>query len=171
MQVEILDIFVRLKVENFKLLSDLGIDPNILSQYQILCLPENIVTLSEDSDLVDSEESIILSKLLKEEGAKCANSYDLGLNTRNLERRGLDIWLGSIWILDKVALPLVNSVVGRLLGEKIQKKLENSQKVEKSEETKVYVTLKIVGRESAAEIIYNGDAKTFMKVLKGINDE
>lgn len=164
-------------MDNFNLLSELGVDLNTLSQYQILCLPENIENQSEDSDLVDSGESITLSKLLKEEGAICANSYDLGLNAKVSERRGLHLWLGSIWILNHAALPLLISVVGRLLGEKIQKKLEASkqlkapQETDDSEETKVYANLKIVDGKLAAEIEYNGDADTFLKILKGINDD
>ena len=69
------------------------------------------------------------------------------------------------------------SVVGRLLGEKIQKKLEASkqlkapQETDDSEETKVYANLKIVDGKLAAEIEYNGDADTFLKILKGINDD
>jgi len=164
-------------VENFKLLSELGVDLSILRHYQKLCLPENIENQSEHSDLADSGESITLSKLLKEEGVECANSYDLGLNSKISERRGLDLWLGSIWVLNHTALPLVISVVGRLLGERIQKKLENSkqlkasQEVENSEETKVHANLKIIDGKLSAEIKYHGDANTFLKVLKGINDD
>lgn len=169
---------MRLKVENFNLLSELGVDLSIVSQYQILCLPENIENQSEHSDLIDSGESITLSKLLKEKGVKCANSYDLGLDSKISEQRSIDLWLGSIWILDHAALPLFISVVGRLVGEKIQRKLETSKqlkashKVDDSEPTKVHANLKIVdGKLSAAEIKYHGNADTFLKILKGINDD
>ncbi|GAQ00147.1 hypothetical protein NIES2104_67120 [Leptolyngbya sp. NIES-2104] len=57
----------------------------------MLCLPENIENQSEHLELFDASESIILCKLLKEEGVKCANSYDLGLDAKISERRGLDI--------------------------------------------------------------------------------
>jgi hypothetical protein len=93
-------------METLKLLSKLGIDPDVASQYQILCLPEDIENQIETTQLTDSGESITLSKLLKEEGVKCANSYDLGLNAKISERRGVNIWLGSIWVLNHAALPL-----------------------------------------------------------------
>lgn len=109
-------------MESLKLSNELDINLDIISQYQILCLPENIENQSENSDLIDAGDSIILSKLLKEEGLKCANSHNLGLSAKVAERRGVDLWFGSIWILDHAALPILISVLGRLLGERIQKK-------------------------------------------------
>ncbi|MEG4585409.1 hypothetical protein QUA54_09350 [Microcoleus sp. MOSTC5] len=164
-------------METFKSLSELGVAPNVVSQYQILCLPENIENQTETTPLADSGESITLSKLLKEKGVKCANSYDLGLNTKTSERRGADLWLGSIWILDHAALPLFIGVVGRLLGEKIQKKLDAanqlkaSQESDDSQETKVHADIKVIDGKLSAEIKYNGDADTFLKVIKGLYDE
>ncbi|NEQ55276.1 MAG: hypothetical protein F6K11_35025 [Leptolyngbya sp. SIO3F4] len=165
----------RLIVETFNALNKLGVDPNIANQYEILCLPENIENQADQ--LADSGESVTLSKLLKEEGVKCANSYDLGLDTKIAERRGVALWLGSIWVLNHAALPLLISVVGRLLGEKVQKQLnsanqlEVSQTSENSEETEVYADLKIIDGKLSAEIKYNGDANTFLTVLKGIHDD
>ena len=42
---------------------------------------------------------------------------------------------------------------------------------ENFEETKVHADLKIIDGKLNAEIKYNGDADTFLKVLKGINHE
>lgn len=166
------------KAEDLKLLSELGVRPDILSQYQILCLPENIENRAETSDLLDSEESIILSKLLKEEGVKCANSYDLSLSAKIIERRGLDLWLGSIWVLEHGVLPVLIGVLIRLLGDKLQKKSDASKQLEKYEElielttTKVHANLKIIDGKVSVEVDFQGDPDTFIKVLKGIsNDE
>lgn len=164
-------------METFKFLSELGVDPNVASQYQILCLPENIENQTETNPLADSGESITLSKLLKEKGVKCANSYDLGLNSKTSERRGVDLWLGSIWILEHIALPILIGVLTRLLGEKIQKKLDTanqlkaSQKFDDSQETKVHVDIKFIIDGKLSEIKYNGDADTFLKVINGLYDE
>lgn len=157
-------------MDEFKLFN--SVDPNILSQYQILCLPENIRDLSEDTDLIDPTEAIVLSKLLKEEGIKCGNSYDIGLNAKVSERKSVDMWLGSIWILDKAVLPLLLSVLGRLLGEKISKTLNSSKALDESQEAKVHVTLKIInGKISEADVEYSGNASNFLKVLNGINND
>ena len=172
----LVSVVSEIKVNDLKLLSELGVDLDILSRYQILCLPENIANRLEQLELVDSGESITLSKLLKEEGLRCANSYDLGLDAKILERRGLDLWFGSIWILNHAALPLLISVMGRLLGEKVQKGLEasrgqkNSQILENLDETKVYADLRIIDGKVSAEIKFQGDANTFLKVLEGINN-
>jgi len=164
-------------VEDWKKLGEFGIDTSILSRYQILCLPENIQNQADASELIDAGESITLSKLLKEEGLECANSYDLGLDAKVSDRRGLGLWLGSIWVLNHAALPLLINVVGRLLGERIQKKLEASKQIKASQDdenletTKVHANLKFVNEKINVDIEYHGDAGTFIKVLKSINGD
>src|SRR6476646_2903798 len=168
---------MRSSMEVYKTLSEHGIDINIANQYQILCLPGNIEDEAEDSELFDSGDSITLSKLLKAEGIKCANSYDLGLNTKVTELRGAEVWLGTIWVLSNVALPVLNSVVGRLLGEGVQRKLDASKQLKDSTEGKelgvtiVHANLKILTKNASTEIKHNGSASTFLKLLNSINDE
>ncbi len=163
-------------MESFKSLSELGIDQNVLDNYQILCLPQNIDDYARDSFLIDSGESITLSKLLKEQGVKCANSYDLQLQTKISENRGLDIWLGTIFILHDGVLPVLTSVVGRLIGEKVQNKLERSKKrtspqeMKETEETKVHANLKYVGGKlSEFDIKYSGNVEDFLQILHNLN--
>lgn len=164
-------------MEDWKELGEFGIDTSILSRYQILCLPENIQNQPDPSELIDAGDSITLSKLLKEEGLECANSYDLGLDAKVSDRRGLELWLGSIWVLNHAALPLLISVVGRLLGEKIQKKLATSKQIKASQDDenletmKVHANLKVVNEKINVDIEYHGDTDTFIKVLKSINDD
>lgn len=161
--------------EELQLLSDLGISPVVLKSYQILCLPENIGNRGEHSELVDAEECVTLSKLLKQQGVKCANSYDLGLSTRIAERRGLDLWLGSIWVLENAALPLVINIIGRLVGERIiQRKLRADKQLKDAEavdKAVVHANLKIIDQKTPAEIMFHGDVDTFLKLFKGLHDE
>lgn len=163
-------------MENLKLLNELGVNPDVISNYQILCLPENFKNQSEKSGLVDTGDAVHLSKLLKEEGVKCANSYDIHLHAKIIERRGVDLWFGSIWILDHAALPILISVVGRLLGEEVQKKIEISKQIKASQKAKefnktsVHADLRVADGEVSAEIKFDGDADTFLKVLRGINN-
>jgi hypothetical protein len=99
------------------------------------------------------------------------------LNSKTSERRGVDLWLGSIWFLDHAVLPLFIGVLGRLLGEKIQKKLDSnnqlkaSQESNDSQETKVHADIKVIDGKLSAEIKYNGDADIFLKVIKSLYDE
>jgi hypothetical protein len=162
-------------LKNLKLLSDLGIDVyNTIDNYDILVLPENIDKRSEQSDLNDSDGAIMLSKLLKEEGARCANSYNLGLTANIFERRSVELWLGSVWVLNHAVVPLLISVLGRILGEKIHKRLEadaSSRKLQNLDVNKIHINLNIIDEEIHTEIKFNGDADTFMKILKSINDK
>ena len=71
-----------------KELEKYGLDFETLKEYQVLCLPENIETASKEDELIDTAHNANFCKLLREAGIKCANSYDLGLETVELERRG-----------------------------------------------------------------------------------
>ncbi|PSB59164.1 hypothetical protein [Chamaesiphon polymorphus] len=165
-------------LKNLKLLSDLGVDAyNTIENYDILILPENIDKYSEQSELNDSDGSIILGKLLKEEGARCANSYNLGLNANVFERRSSELWLGSVWVLNHTVLPLLISVVGRMLGETVQKRLEANRQIEdfqylqNTDVTIIHAKLNFIDSKISTEIKFDGDADTFLKIIKSINDD
>ena len=147
------------------LLGKLGVDSDAVQKYQVLCLPQAVEYLREGSDLVDSTESITLSKLLKQENIACANSYDLGLDTKLTELRGLDIYVGCIWIRDHAAVPAVVAILSRFLGDKIQEWRKGSKK------SQVHAELKITDEKISAEIEFNGDTEAFLKVIKGLKDE
>ncbi len=158
-------------MEDINVLTKLGIDIDTINKYQVICLPENIDKASEQSELYDAGESLLLSKLLKEQGVNCANSYDIGLEeSKTLERRGWDIWLGVIWVRDNAALPMLTSVLGRLLGEKIQRQLDSAKEVKISDSAKVHADVKILDGKVSASIKYEGDASTFLKLIQGISN-
>lgn len=83
-----------IKSDAIDLLTNLGVDRTDVHSYQVLCLPENIENQMKDVSLIDSGEAIALSKLLREEKIACANSYDLGLETKVSERRSSEHYLG-----------------------------------------------------------------------------
>jgi hypothetical protein len=144
-----------------------GIDPAIINQYQIIILPENINQASETNALLDTGDAIFLSKLLKEQGICCANSYDLGLEVKIYERRSYHLWLGLIWVKDHVALPVLNSVIGRMIGNKMEKTLENKNK---NTSIEIHSEIKFSVGGSPIYIKYEGDATTYKKILQGVID-
>lgn len=155
-----------IKSDAIDLLARLGIDQEEFSQYQVLCLPENIENQKEPSPaLIDSGEAVALSKLLREEKIVCANSYDLGLETKVSERRSSEHYFGCIWILEHVAVPIVAGVVSRLLGEAIQRKLKGGS------EAQVKADIKIIDEKMSADIHFSGDAEAFLKIFKGLDDD
>ncbi|HEY9706751.1 MAG TPA: hypothetical protein V6D48_00965, partial [Oculatellaceae cyanobacterium] len=117
----------------------------------------------------DAGDTADLSKLLKEQGVKCANSYDIGLESSTLERRGVDIWLGCIWILNHAAVPVLVSVVGQLVGKRLQEKFSSAKELKSSDRAKVHADVKLLEGKLSASIKYEGDAETFLKVLEGLN--
>lgn len=153
-----------IKSDAIDLLTNLGVDRTDVHSYQVLCLPENIENQMKDVSLIDSGEAIALSKLLREEKIACANSYDLGLETKVSERRSSEHYLGCIWILEHAALPIVAGVLSRLLGEKIQQRLKGAS------EAQVRADIKIIDEKVSADIRFSGDVEAFLKVFKGLDD-
>jgi len=153
-------------------LNKFGLTVEQLKEYQILCLPENIETVSNQDNLIDASGTANFSKLLKEQGVKCANSYDLGLEASELERRGLEIWLGVTYILDKAVLPIVTGIISSLAVVEIQRKTKlSSQDLDSRNNTKIHIELRIIEEENSTSIKFEGDPEMLRKLLEGISDD
>ena len=153
-------------------LNKFGLTVEQLKEYQILCLPENIETVNNQDNLIDASGTANFSKLLKEQGVKCANSYDLGLEASELERRGLEIWLGVTYILDKAVLPIVTGIISSLAVVEIQRKTKlSSQDLDSRNNTKIHIELRIIEEENSTSIKFEGDPEMLRKLLEGISDD
>ena len=154
-------------------LEKFGIMFEKIKQYQILCLPENIETVAIKEDLIDATGTATLSKLLKEKGVKCANSYDLDLESSEVERRGFEIWLGVAYILDKAVLPIWAGVISSLAVVEIQRRTNLSSKDSGSgNNTKIYIEMRIIeNKEISRAIKFEGYPKEFLKILEDISDK
>jgi len=153
-------------------LGKFGLTAEQLKDYQILCLPENIETVSNKDDLIDASGTANFSKLLKEKGVKCANSYDLGLESSELERRGLEIWLGVTYILDKAVLPIVTGIISSLAVVEIQRRTKlSSQDLDSRNNTKIHIELRIIEEGNSTSIKFEGDPEMLRKLLEGISDD
>ena len=144
-----------------------GADREKIKQYDIFILPENVNGKSDD--LYDAQDAIKLSKLLKSQGIKCANAFDLGLDLPTTERRSNDIWLGEIYILKDVVLPTLISVVSGVLAALIydwkkRKDLREPAGV-------VHADITLIKEEGKTQLHYNGDPEGFIKILKTLQRE
>lgn len=91
--------------------------PESLNHVSVLLLPENIDN-AEVVDLYDADDSIELAKHLKSQGLACKTAYDLGARPKVKDRRGIDIWLGVVWVLEYFAAPTVAGVLASWLTAK-----------------------------------------------------
>lgn len=154
-----------------KELEKYSLDFEKLKKYQVLCLPENIETASKNDQLIDTAYNANFCKLLREAGIKCANSYDLGLETVELERRGIELWFGVTYILDKLALPILTGVISSLLTLEIQKKSNFSTKENDSKINNIHIELRIIEENKIARSInYDGNFEEFKKIIDEISN-
>ncbi|UUO16369.1 DUF4926 domain-containing protein [Dolichospermum heterosporum] len=154
-----------------------GIDwENIVKKYQILVLPQNIENYSDDinsptySELIDTDDAIHLSKLLREAQVKCATSYDLGIKAKVSSNRSIEIRLGVIWILNHACLPILIGLVSRIIGDKVTEAIKQNKA--DTELPTIKASIKVLeGKISSASIEYNGDAQEFIRMLEGIQND
>ncbi|MDJ0516499.1 MAG: hypothetical protein QNJ74_09680 [Trichodesmium sp. MO_231.B1] len=160
------EILAEVKQEN-QYLSQLDINlENLKNKYQILILPSKINNSQEDLELIDTDDAIHLTKLLRLEKLSCANSYDLGLEAKVSHLRSFEIKLGLIWILDKACIPILIAVIVRLIGDKISQLNKNNQN-----SPQIQAELKIFDNKiESGSVNYHGDVDGFLKVLEGFKN-
>src|SRR3989304_7982682 len=149
-------------------LRKIGFDPEKFKEYQVLCLPENAEYAATADDLFDASGAADLSKRLKAAGLKCANSFDLKSEAKVLERRGADLWLGLVWILDSFVTPICVGVVSALLTSMMQRRSKPAISDIQQPEPKVHLKLRILRGEDVTSIDYNGDPETLNRLLNAI---
>ncbi len=132
-----------------------------------MVLPENITDKSEEDELLDPEDSLEFYKYLKTNGIKAANSTDLKLNGKLIERRGGDeLWLGVFLFIQSGMVSMYWSLLSRFLYVKLQSRKALTPKDAKDQKD-MGIHIKIVSEDFQFE--YDGDAKTFMKIIKELN--
>ncbi len=149
-------------------LRKVGISPNKLKQYQVLCLPENCERAATADELFDASGVANLSKRLKVAGLKCANSFDLGLEAGVLDRRAADLWLGLVWIMDRFAIPVFVGVASAVLTSMIHGRSKSSPSTIQRPRPKVHLTLRLLRGDDLTTIDYDGDPETLKQLLSGI---
>lgn len=146
-----------------------GVDPPRLREYEVLCLPATIDSAESAKDLLDTLDSMELGKRLKAAGLKCANSLDLDIRLGVKDSRSADIWLGCLWILEKVALPVAIGVLLQIIGQRVGPKPTGPTPDQIS--ANVHLKLRIPNGESLTEIDYEGDGATLTLILNAVKEK
>lgn len=125
----------------------------VVKDYSVLLLPENIESKKENDEFQETVDSMLLHKFLRSEGIKCANSKDIGINSYFIERRGGDLWLGTIWIVENLIAPIVVEIIVYKILKSREQKDENCQ---------VHLDLRFPNGD---RVKYDGDIKRLCSLL------
>jgi hypothetical protein len=136
-----------------------GVADEQIEPFQVLCLPENLTTANRKEELRDAYDAISLAKRLKDSGVSCATSYDLTPEAGIVQRRGTDLWLGTVWVLQDAALPMLANAMSDLLGSWTRRT---------GAKGKAHVRLRFRGDDDVSEIHYSGDGHTLSRMLAGL---
>ncbi len=145
-------------------LRDLNLQESVISDYQILCLPENFFS-GEIDELYDASHAILLSKMLKQKGVKCANSYDLGFESEVYIRQSGDLYLGLVYILEELAIPFFVSVLAALVVQKIN---SDEDRLEEKNSSNVNIDLYL---PKDKHLKYTGDSETLLEILRNLKGD
>jgi len=138
-----------------------GVKNDQIKDLDIILLPENADSTEE---LYDAQDTISLSKLLKAEGIKCANSYDLGLDIPTKERRSNDIWFGHLYIFNDTILPILTGAISGILSPLIMDWLKRKDKREPA--GMVHVEITVINEKGKTKLKYDGGPEGLVKIIK-----
>lgn len=147
-------------IDNIDLVLELGsIKPEAIKSFDILCLPENYGS----TDMVDSSGTLDFYKTLKEEGFSCANSYDLDINSKVIERRGNDIWLGQLFIINDFVIPGVMAALEYFI---IKRFSSDTKQLSLTGEPEIHMEIKFNKKGKISKIKFDGSSKDALKIIK-----
>jgi hypothetical protein len=135
----------------------LSIDDHALDGVSVLVLPENVESATP-AEFRDTGDGISLAKHLKAEGLSCKTAYDLGLRPKVLDRHGVDVWLGVIWLIENFAAPTTVGVILLWLASKYQNNAS----------TTIHVDLKLQDGKRTSSLKYDGSLPNFLQLLSGL---
>lgn len=150
------------------LLKALSIDAAMLGDASVLVLPENVGNLPAGEELKDTDEGIHLAKHLKSEGVGCKTAYDFGIRPKVIERRGVDVWLGVIWIIDFAVLPIFVNLLSAWIQGRYLKSLSGSDSSTFTEPPKMHLKLNVKSGKDVTSIDFDGSAEDFAAILPGL---
>lgn len=144
---------------------NLGVSDDAIHKYEVVFLPENVLSVSSREELVDADDAVDLAKGLREQGVKAATSYELTPEAKTIERRGGDLWFGIVWILSSVALPFFVSVLANMVTGWRASRTTPGQG---GKEPVVHIKLRVKRGENVVDIDYSGDGDTLVEVLHAL---
>lgn len=149
--------------------SKLGISVDALKGVDVLVLPENIESVASCDDVLDSNDSMLLAKDLRERGVSCRTAYDLGWRPKYLDRRGGDVWLGVLWLLNEVAAPSIAGFLSQWLSDRMHSQRANAG-VEKDETTTIHLELRLQDGKRTSCIKFDGSAADLDVVMTALQN-
>jgi hypothetical protein len=124
------------------------------TDFEVLCLPENIESTDDVEKLIETLESIQFYKNLKGQGIKVLSLYDYGIEIPLYDRRCDELYLGTLFIKE-IAAPIVLGIISTW----ISNKWFNSS---------IHLNLKIQKPEEIISLDYCGDGETLKQVIDSI---
>ena len=136
-----------------------NIDAETVALFDILCLPENFGA----AEMVDSSETLDLYKTFKEQGFLCANSHDLGIESKTIARRSHDIWLGQIYIINDLVIPAAMAALEQYIMAHF---VVSRKQITLTDRAKIHMELKLNNKGKISKFKFSGSAEDALKIIK-----
>jgi hypothetical protein len=102
-----------------------------------------------------------LAKRLRAAGISCATSLDLTPEAATIQRRGDDLWLGIVWVLDPKAVGAAAQAIIRKLRSWMERTMDRK--------AGVHLCLRVRTGREVSEIGYSGCGRTLICMLEGLS--
>ncbi len=146
-------------------LRNAGIDLGQLATYDVVCFPGDILSFKPGQKLTETHSQGQLLALLKGKNLRCGTMFDLGLGSGAQKADDGSLRLGVVWIVDKVAIPIVVGVISTLVASRI----DDQTSPGKTPQPQVSIALYVQEGDQSRELIYEGDGESLVRVIEAMN--
>lgn len=148
-----------------------GIDDALFAGAQILLMPENILHAGQGDELVETTDMDAFSKALREAGGQVFTFMDAGIDLPAIDRRSGDKWLGTVWIRDHAAIPIIISVISGMIVLAVDRATTPDSSPPKPIPN-VHIDILVEEPDGRrAKVKYVGDGKTLIGVLEALKND
>lgn len=135
-----------------------------IHKYQIIFIPENRSSNNEANIWYRPVDATSFEKALRAQNVSIAGAGEMSLKSEYLDRRSADVWLGTIWILEKMVIPFVISV----LANQFLKAINVPREEETNKETQVIHTTIYFDQKNVSKVDFEGDPRALIEIMKAI---
>lgn len=135
-----------------------------IHKYQIIFIPENWSSKNDPNIWYRPVDAISFEKALRAQNVSIAGPVEMSLRSEYLDRRSSDIWLGAFWILEKMVIPFVITV----LANQFLKAINEPRAEETNKETEVIHTTIYFDQKNVSKVNFEGDPRALIEIMKAI---
>jgi len=144
----------------------LGVDIDVLRDYAVVFLPENVTSATTIDELYDAGDSLLLVKRLKSLNIACRTALDFGVRPKVKDRGGAEVWLGVVWLFaEHAGFPVAVKAISEWLRSRYlaTSRIEPASNI--GQPPAIHVELWVEQQDRTVTLNFDGSAGELLAVL------